>query len=435
MASRRQFLKKSGLAALGSLHIPSFSSRITITDIEAALHTKSRLAPDQIAADEDFWSLIREAYSVSPSLINLNNGGVSPQTQHTQEMEYKYIQMSNEAPSYYMWRVLDQGREPLRQKLALLAGCEAREIAIDRNATEALETIIFGLEMKAGDEVILTRQDYPNMIHAWNQRTQRDGIKLVWLNLDLPNESDGYFEEQFQNAVTDRTRIVHITHMINWMGQIQPVKKIADAVRKKNPNIEVISDSAHTFGQIDFKIPDLGCDYLGTSLHKWLCAPFGTGMLWVKKEKIPSLWPLFGADDPRSPDIKKFEVLGTRSIPAEQAIGYAIDFHNAIGTARKEARLHYLKTYWTKEIRETPKVRLHTSLKPKYGCAICGVSIDGIEVTDLDSFFYTKYKIHTVGINWENIHCVRVTPHVYTSLKDLDKLVIAIKDAAMNGVK
>ncbi|MEO6168154.1 MAG: aminotransferase class V-fold PLP-dependent enzyme [Chitinophagales bacterium] len=433
MSSRRRFLKQSGTALLASVSVPAFSSNVSLNEITAAMKPHAHLSAEDFAMEEDFWALIREAYTVSATIINLNNGGVSPQTRHVQEMQYKYIQMSNEAPSYYMWHVLDQGREPLRQKLADLAGCDPEEIAINRNATEALETVIFGLNLKAGDEVILTKQDYPNMIHAWEQRKQRDGIKLVWLNLELPKENDDYFVQQFSNAVTGKTKVVHVTHRINWNGQIQPVKKIADAVRKKNPAIEVISDSAHTFGHFDYKIPDLGCDYWGTSLHKWLCAPFGTGLLGVRKEKISGIWPLFANGDPQSADIRKFEAQGTRSFPAEQAIAYAVDFHNVMGSQRKEARLRYLKNYWTEKVKAVPKVKLHTSLKDEYSCAICGVSVEGVPTLATVEFLFNKYKIHTVNIEWENIKCVRVTPHVYTSLKDLDKLVVALKALAENG--
>ncbi|HUM47135.1 MAG TPA: aminotransferase class V-fold PLP-dependent enzyme [Chitinophagales bacterium] len=432
MSSRRRFLQSS-TALLASISVPAFSSKVSLSEINAAVKSKAHLGTAGFTMDEDFWALIREAYTVSPTIINLNNGGVSPQTRHVQEMQYKYIQMSNEAPSYYMWHVLDQGREPLRQKLADLAGCDAEEIAINRNATEALETVIFGLNLKAGDEVILTKQDYPNMIHAWEQREQRDGIKLSWLNLELAKENDDYFIQQLSNAVTTKTKVVHVTHMINWNGQIQPVKKIADAVKKKNSSIVVISDSAHTFGHFDYRIPELGCDYWGTSLHKWLCAPFGTGSLWVKKERIPEIWPLFANGDPQSADIRKFEAQGTRSFPAEQATAYAIDFHNVIGSQRKEARLRYLKNYWTEKVKEVPKVKLHTSLKDEYSCAICGVSVEGVLTSSTIDFLFTKYKIHAVNIEWENIKCVRITPHVYTSLKDLDKLVVALKDLAANG--
>lgn len=433
MSSRRRFLKLSSTALLTTVSIPALTRKVSAHEITRAKSLKSGLSAEAFAKDEDFWALIREAYTVSPNIINLNNGGVSPQPQHVQEMQYKYIQMSNEAPSHYMWHILDQGREPLRQKLADLAGCDTEELAINRNATEALETVIFGLDLKEGDEVILTRQDYPNMVNAWKQREQRDRIKLVWLNLELPSEDDSYLVQQFSDAVTDKTRVVHVTHMINWMGQILPVKKIAAAAKKKNDAIVIISDSAHTFGHFDYTIPDLDCDYWGTSLHKWLCAPFGTGLLWVKKERIPGIWPLFANGDPLSSNIRKFEAQGTRSFPAEQAIGYALDFHNAIGSGRKEDRLRYLKNYWAENVKDVPGVKLHTSLKDAFSCAICGFSVDGIPTLATSEFLFSRYKIHAVNIEWENIKCVRITPHVYTTLRELDKLVLAIKDLAANG--
>jgi selenocysteine lyase/cysteine desulfurase len=324
-----------------------------------------------------------------------------------------------------MWRILDQGREPLRSNLAKLSGCSAEEIAIHRNASEALETIIFGLDLKAGDEVVLSRQDYPNMINAWKQRALRDGIKLVWVNLDLPSEDNQYLETSYTKLFTTKTRIVHITHVINWNGQILPVRKIADAAHQKG--IEVLVDGAHSFAQLDFKIPDLGADYFGTSLHKWLSASIGTGMLYVKKEKVAKLYPMFAAPDASSADIRKFENLGTRPFFIEQAIGKAIEFYEMIGAERKQQRLLYLKNYWMNKVKGLPKVKLGTSLKGDFGCAIGLVSIDGKKPADLDSFLFNHFKVHGVGIEWENIRGVRITPNVYTSTKNLDVLVEGIQ--------
>jgi selenocysteine lyase/cysteine desulfurase len=212
--------------------------------------------------------------------------------------------------------------------------------------------------------------------------------------------------------------------MVNWVGQTMPVRKIADMAHAHG--IEVLADGAHSFGLIDFKVPDLGCDYFGTSLHKFLSAPIGTGMLWIKTDKIEKIWPLTCNGTPRSGDIRKFETLGTRSFPLEQGIGEALNFHNGIGPARKQARIGYLKNYWASRAQSIPKVKLHTSLNLKYSCAICGVSVDGMTPSELENALFDRYKIHTVGIVWENIKCVRVTPHVYTSIADLDKLVRAL---------
>ena len=320
--------------------------------------------------------------------------------------------------------VLDQGREPLRRNLASLAGCDPEEIAIQRNASEALETVIFGLPLKAGDEVVLSKQDYPNMINAWKQRALRDGIKLVWVDLQLPSEDTDYLVSKYTKMFTAKTRVVHVTHIINWNGQILPVKKIADAAHAKQ--IEVLVDGAHSFAHFEFTVPSLGADYFGTSLHKWLSACIGSGMLYVKKEKIAKIFPLFAAPDPAINDIRKFENLGTRPFFIEQAIGKAIEFHQMIGASRKEQRLHYLKNYWMDKVHDLPGIELGTSSKPGFGCAIGLVNVRDRKPAELDQFLFNQYKIHTVSIEWENIKGVRITPHVYTTKAQLDLLAEAI---------
>lgn len=411
-----------------ALGTSSFLNEVSARNISSANQLVKGLSEEEIITNEDYWSVIQQSYSVNPNLINLNNGGVSPAPKIVQEAVEHFNKLSNEGPSYYMWRIIDMGREPLREKLALLGGCDTEEIAINRNATEALNTIIFGLNLKAGDEVIGTKQDYPNMIHAWKQREIREGIKYTQLNFNFPIENDDEIVSAFEKAITVKTKLLHLTHIINWVGQILPVQKICRMAKKKN--IEVIVDGAHSFGLLDFKIPDLECDYFGTSLHKFLSAPIGSGMLWIKKDKIEKIWPLLSNDKPNSNNIRKFESIGTRSFPIEQGIGEAINFHNNIGSKRKEDRIRYLKNYWAEKVKNIPGVVLHTSLKPEYSCAICGVSINGMTPAELDIELFTEYKIHTVGIVWENIKCVRITPHVYTRISDLDKLVKAITEIA-----
>ncbi len=427
MNNRRKFLQQLTLTA-GAFSASSLFNQLQAESFDNANSKVEGFAADAVAGDEDYWSVIQQAYTVNPNIINLNNGGVSPSPKVVQEAVERYNKLSNEGPSYFMWRILDMGREPLRQKLAALAGCDAEEIAINRNATESLNTVIFGLDLKPGDEVIGTKLDYPNMINAWKQRAMRDGIKYTQISINFPSENDDEIVEAYSKAITAKTKIIHVTHVINWVGQIMPVQKIARMAHSKG--IEVICDSAHSFGLLDFKIPDLQCDYLGTSLHKFLSAPIGSGMMWIRKDKIEKIWPLVCNDKPHGTDIRKFETLGTRSFPIEQGIGEAVNFQNAIGNKRKQERIHYLKKYWAEKVKEVPGVKLSTSLNPKFSCAICGVSIDGITPADLSNQLFDKYKIHTVGIVWENVSCVRVTPHVYTTLPDLDMLVKAITEIA-----
>ncbi|MEM8525171.1 MAG: aminotransferase class V-fold PLP-dependent enzyme [Bacteroidota bacterium] len=422
MASRRTFLHRT-LATTSGLLLPGFFQTAAG---EKLLHQIHHYQGKDVTTNEEFWYWVQQAYTVSANIINLNNGGVSPQPKVVQDAVERYNKLSNETPSYYMWRTLDEGREPLRMKLADLAGCSEEEIAINRNSSEALETIIFGLRLDKGDEIVATKYDYPNMIHAWKQREQRDGVVVKWLDFELPIEDEESIVNQFVNAFTERTKVVHITHMINWTGQILPVKRIAQEARKRG--IEVLVDAAHTFAQLDYKIPDLECDYLGTSLHKWLCAPFGSGMLYVRKEKIEKLYPLFAAPDANSDDIRKFEHLGTRSFAIEQAIGQAINFHQMIGSERKEKRLHYLKKYWLERIADLDIYHSYTSMNPEFACALALLGTKEKTVQKLSNHLFKKYKIHTTTIQWEAVNGVRITPNVYTTTKDLDRLVRALRE-------
>jgi len=427
MQHRRQFIQQVGLLA-GAFSANSLFNQLHAASLEKANLSVRHKPNDMVAQDEDYWSIIQQAYTVSPAMINLNNGGVSPSPRVVQEAVDRYNKLTNEGPSYYMWRILDQGREPLRQQLADLAGASAEEIAINRNATESLNTIIYGLDLKAGDEVIGTKQDYPNMINAWRQRAKREGIIYQQISFNFPIENDEEIVNAYEKAITPKTKIIHVTHIINWIGQIMPVRKIADMAHRHG--IEVVCDGAHSFGLLDYKIPELHCDYFGTSLHKFLSAPIGSGMMWIQKDKIEKIWPLVCNDNPHSPDIRKFESIGTRSFPIEQGIGEAVNFQMAIGSKRKEERIRYLKNYWALKVKDIPKVKIHTSFKPEYSCAICGVTIDGMTPGELDNALFNNYKIHTVGIVWENISCVRVTPHVYTRLQELDKFARALEELA-----
>ena len=422
--NRRKFIRKvgglAGVAALSGVPNPLLASKL-----QSAVDKIAPLSAEACARDESFWYQVRQAYTVSSTMINLNNGGVSPSPKVVQEAVEYYNRMSNEIPTVNMWQTINANKEPLRRDLARIAGCSAEEIAIQRNASEALETIIFGLRLRSGDEVVATLQDYPSMINAWKQREHREGIVMKWLNFEFPIEDKQAIIDQFVGAFTPNTKVVHLTHVINWNGQVLPVKEIATIARERG--IEVVVDAAHSFGQFQYKIPDLNCDYLGTSLHKWLCAPFGSGMLYVRKEKIKNLYPFFAAPDPEDDKIKKFENLGTRSLAVEQGIGQAINFHEMIGAERKEARLHYLKKYWAEQLAEVPGIRMETSMHPDFSCAIAMFSVEGQNPRAVQKWLLHKYRIHTVAITWENIHGVRVSPNVYTLTKELDAFVAAVK--------
>lgn len=401
-----------------------------LVEMKRELDARKSKTPDEITRDETLWQMIRNHFLIHPQLINLNNGAVNPQPYFVQEMQFRLNQFFNLSPGYYYFAYPDLGREEVRKMLAEIGGCEAEEIAICRNTTEAYANVVWGLDLKAGDEVVLSRVEYPKMISLWKLRAERHNLKLVWLDFDLPKENVRYFIDKYIDSITEKTRVVHIGHVINWVGQLLPVKEIIRAIRLKKPDIEIVLDSAHAYAQFEFSFRDLDCDYAGVSLQKWLNAPFGTGLLFVKKEKIASLLPIFAGDTPRDSDIRKFERQGTRSLATEIAIGFSCRFHDLLSTKLKHDRLMYLRDYWVNRVKHLPKIKIHSPLHPDFSGSLCAMTIDGMTPAELEDILLKKYNIHVVGFDVANLHAVRVTPGIYTSLAELDTFAAAITELA-----
>ncbi len=387
---------------------------------------------DTVARDEDFWLNIRHAFTVDRNMINLNNGGVSPSPKVVSDTEKRYLDMENLSPSYYMWNVLDPGIERVRRRLAREFGCDPEEIAITRNASEALEIVQLGMELKRGDEVITTNQDYPRMITTWQQRERRDGIVLKQLKFPVPPPSMDHLVKMFEEAITPKTKVLHICHITNRTGQIFPVKKICQMARSRG--IEVVVDGAHAFAQFPFKQADLDCDYYGTSLHKWVLAPIGTGMLYVKRSKISKIWPMMASPETMADNIRKFEEIGTHPASQRNAITEALNFHDSIGGERKAERFRYLRKRWSNELRNLPGVKILNSEDPEQSCAIGFISVDGIEAPKLANYLWTKQRIWTVAIVTPGEYQgLRITPNVYTTLEEIDTFIEVMKDVIKKG--
>ncbi len=371
--------------------------------------------------DEAFWQPIREAFDPSPEFINLENGYFSPMPIATRVAWQQRIEQINSKHTVYMRREQFADREKIRAMLAELAGVSAEEIALLRNTTEALDVLIAGTDLKRGDEVIVCDQDYPNMLEALQMRVEREGIILKTIALPKTPEQ---VVESYQNAIGPKTRAMLVTHIINLTGQILPVERLCEIGKKAG--LEVWVDGAHAFAHLDFKISDLGCDYYATSLHKWLCAPLGSGMLYVKKDKIPAIWPLFGDASTPKDNIRKFERNGTQLCSNHLAIENAIAFHKAIGSRLKYERLRYLCRYWTQKIADFPHLRFNS---PSFDCAIANVAHTRLSPEDLANYLFDNHKIFTVAIDMPAVKGVRITPHLYTGLDDLDKLVEALRQS------
>ncbi len=428
---RRNFLslagKSLGLAALSSSAIASL-----LKEIQAAAKTVAHLTPEQAAMDEDYWSTIQNAFTVTRGIINLNNGGVSPSPRIVTEALVRYIWQQEDATAYTMWQILEPQSETIRTGLAELFGCDREEIAITRNASESLETLLLGLDLKSGDEVLTTTQDYGRMLTTIRQREQREGIRLNLIKIPIPPKNIDEITAAFQRAMTPRTRLIQIAHQVNITGQITPVKAVCEMARAHG--VETIVDGAHSFAQFDFKQKDLDCDYFGTSLHKWLYAPKGTGLLYVKRDKIPKVWPLFAAEEKQKSDIRKFEEIGTHSAAPKLAIGEALLFHNGIGGKRKEARLRYLSRYWMDQLKSIPKVRFNTSFDPAQMCAIANVQIEGLEQGKIGSYLFSQHHIFTTPIVHEEFQGLRITPNLYTTLLELDRFCEVMARIARQGL-
>jgi selenocysteine lyase/cysteine desulfurase len=410
MTTRRAFL---GLAAAAVAFRDDALERV-----QAAGRAAGGRAPEEVAADEDHWLEIQQAFTVNRSYVNLNNGGVSPSPRIVQEAMKRYLDLSNEAPVHTMWQLLEPQIESVRASLARAFGCDAEELAITRNASEGLETVQLGLDLKPGDEILTTTQDYPRMLTTFRQRERRDGVVLRTIPFPVPPPSLDDLAERFERALTPRTRVILVCHMTNLTGQIFPVKRICRLARERG--IEAIVDGAHTFGHFSFTHADLDCDYYATSLHKWLLAPHGTGFLYVRRAKVERLWPLMAAPREMDANVRKFEEIGTHPAANHNAIAEALVFQEGIGLERKAARLRYLRDRWMRRLAGQPGVLVHTSFDPAMSCAIGCVEIEGVDTARLAKHLFDRRRIIVVPILHEEFQGLRVTPNVYTTLDEVD---------------
>ena len=428
---RRKFLKSAstglGLAALSSPAIAAL-----VEQVEAATKSVAHLTPAQVAMDEDYWFNIQNSFSVTRGIINLNNGGVSPSPRIVTEALVRYIWQQEDATAYTMWQLLEPQSETIRTGLAEMFGCDREEIAITRNASESLEILLMGIDFKPGDEILTTTQDYPRMLTTLRQREKRERLILKMVQIPIPPKNLDEITAAFERGITNRTRLILIAHQINITGQITPVKAVCDMARSKG--IETIVDGAHSFAQFDFKQKDLGCDYFGTSLHKWLYAPKGTGLLYVKRDRIERIWPLMAAESKQTTDIRKFEEIGTHSAAPRLAIGEAILFHRGIGAKRKEERLRYLSRYWMNRLKDLPRIHFNTSFASNQSCAIANVDIEGVDPGKIGSYLFDKHRIFTTPIVHEEFRGLRITPNIYTTLDELDRFCEVMETIARKGL-
>jgi isopenicillin-N epimerase len=426
--SRRSFLRSAGAGAT------AFAlARAEFADLEAASAAVQNQTPAQAAENQSFWGQVQNQFDLDRSLINLNTGHHCSHPRFVAAAVHRYWDMENLLPVRYASQ-LGANLETVRRGLAEEFGCDPEEMAITRNASESLQILQSGLDLSPGDEVITTEQDYPRMLTTWDQRGRRDKIKVTRLQFPVPTTADDLYQ-RFERAITPQTKVLHFCHITNLSGQLFPVQRIARMARSRG--IFTIVDGAHAAAQFPFKLSDLECDAYGVSLHKWLLAPFGTGMLFVRKEMIPRVWPLQAAPAVSNSNIRKFEEIGTAPMAPKVAIADALAFHRTIGAERKAARLYYLTMRWATPLMNVPRIQMWSSLKPGETWGMAAVGIQGMEASKIAAALFDQSRIVVAGLAQGALpgqqfpyQGVRVTPNVYTTIDDVDTFARAMEKLA-----
>jgi len=392
-----------------------------------------RRPPAATSDDESYWGEIQRAFDIDRTMVNLNNGGCSPAPTHVLEQMIRDLRFSNELPVDHMWRVLEPRIESVRRDLATEFGCDPEEMAITRNASEANETMIFGTDLARGDEVVFTTQNYPRMQNAWRQRERREGIVLKPVKIETPVQSTASFVDHIKAAITPRTKVIEVMHISFQTGYIAPVREIVELARPLG--IKVFVDGAHAFAHFPFKRDDLGCDYYGTSLHKWMNAPIGTGFLYVRRDKVKSLWPLMAGGVEEEDNIRKYEEIGTHPAANHNAISVAVAFHRSIGAERKIARLRFLRDRWARQVlASSDRAHMITKIGPTESGAIGVLAIDGMDLGKLGGWLLDKHHIVTTPMVTDEFQGIRITPSIYTTLDEVDLFTDRVSRAIRTGM-
>jgi isopenicillin-N epimerase len=427
MTDRRTLL--AGLAAL------ALGPRAAATTLAGLRHVRPAPEDDDPAAaaqDEDFWAWVRDGYTIDTSLVNFNNGGVSPATRDAQAAQRRYLEHTHLAPSHHLWRELEPQRETVRTRLARHHGVQAEELALTRNASESLMALQFGFDLAAGDQVLCTTHDYPRMLDTFRQRVRREGLELVTVEPPVPAEDPAQVVELYARAITPRTRLILVSHMVYLTGQVFPVTEITRLGRERG--IPVLVDGAHALFHLDFRLADLDVDFYGASLHKWLCGPLGTGLLYIRRERIPEVWPLQAAAETLAGDIRKFEQIGTHPEDATLALTESLDLHQAIGGARKLARLLFLRDRWARRLLGHGRVALHTSLRPGLAGGFANLVCEGLDPAALHRHLWERHRIYTVAIQHPSCPGLRISPHVYSTPDEVDRFAEVVEQVLREGL-
>lgn len=416
--NKRDFLKKFGGGVLVST--PLFRN---ISDL---VKPYSQVSSYDLARDEGFWAEVRAGYRLKPDYINLENGYYCIQPTEVLEKYLQHAREINYQGSWYMRKDRFRNKKMVANRLADVVGAEHGEVVVTRNTTESLDLVIGGFPWQEGDEAIYAAQDYFSMREMFKLQEQTKGITCQEVSIPNHPKDDKEVVDLYANAITDKTRLIMVCHMVNVTGHILPIRKICDMAHARG--VQVMVDGAHAVGHLNFNMKDLDCDYYGSSLHKWLSVPLGAGLLYVRRDRISGLTPLLSSFCCEDGEIRRLNHLGTHPCHTDLAIIDAIEYQDRLGLKRKEERLRYIQRYWSDQVRDLDHVEVNTPREIHRSCGIANVGIKGMKPHDMAERLLQDYRIWTVAIDGHGVHGCRISPNVYTSTWELDQFVSALKE-------
>ena len=416
---KRRFIK-----SLGALSFSPLIFANELTDFKPISKTL------QFINNEDkLWKTVRSHYTLKEEYINLESGYYNIIPNPILEHFINHVKHVNIEGSFYMRKNLNKNKDRVTHELANLVGSSPDQIAITRNATESLDLVISGFPWKKGDEAIYAKQDYGTMKEMFEQISNRYGVVNKVISVPNHPKNDEEIVSLYESQITSKTKLIMVCHMINITGQILPIKKICEMAHKHG--VEVMVDGAHCVGHFDFSIDDFNCDYYGSSLHKWLDTPLGAGLLYVNKNKTHKIWPLLANGNTNKSDIKRLNHIGTHPVHTDLAISNSIDYLKWIGMERKEKRMRFLQRYWSDKLRNVNNVIVNTPIDIDRSCGIGNVGLTNMNPSKMEDLLFEKYKIFTVAIDYANVKGCRISPNIFTTTKELDSFVDAVKELSL----
>jgi selenocysteine lyase/cysteine desulfurase len=418
--TRRSFISGVVTAAGGA-------ALLATTDLKASVDGAESLAAASSSAQlaDDYWRLVQSQFRLEPGLVYLNNASLGPSPASVADATEAFRRKLDAFPSRFMWGGWSQEFETVRSKAGALLGASAEEIALIHNTTEGMNLVAFSLDLTAGDEVIVADHEHTSGTIPWQYWQEPKGVKLVRPTLPILPRSPDEIVEVYRRAITPRTRVISMCHVVNTNGMILPVKEISEMARARG--ILVAVDGAQAPGMINLDLHDLGCDFYAASSHKWLFSPKGVGIFYSRRESQALLKPLIvcrGWDDP---SIRRLENYNTRNLPEVLGLGVAFDFQNLLGPDRRQARIYELKKYLRDRVTDDPAFVIKTPAADNLSAGITTIEVQGHEVREVAKALAERHRIDCRPVTTHGLNGLRISLSVFNCEDQIDLLVKALR--------